>query len=67
MKQNKVLMWCRSHGNLIRAFVAMWLPLLCCMMTCALEGKSIADVYLPASDDAITSRPLYVPQFLQAL
>lgn len=50
MNGNKVLNWCKEHKVLIKAFIMMWVPLLCCMMTCALEGRSIRDVYLPASE-----------------
>ena len=50
MNRNKVLTWCKEHKVLIKAFIMMWVPLLCCMMACALEGRSISQVYLPASE-----------------
>lgn len=50
MNGNRVLNWCKEHKGLVKAFIMMWVPLLCCMMTCALEGRSIGDVYLPASE-----------------
>ena len=50
MKGSKALQWCREHENLVKAFIMMWFPLLCGMMTCALEGRSISEVYLPASE-----------------
>lgn len=50
MNGSKILTWCKEHKTLIKAFIMMWVPLLCCLMTCALEGKSIADVYLPSSE-----------------
>lgn len=50
MDGNKVLTWCKDHKALVKAFIMMWVPLLCCMMTCALEGRTIGEVYLPASE-----------------
>ena len=50
MDGNKVLTWCKDHKALVKAFIVMWVPLLCCMMTCALEGRTIGEVYLPASE-----------------
>ncbi|MBQ7955103.1 MAG: hypothetical protein IJ282_05085 [Lachnospiraceae bacterium] len=50
MDKKKVLEWCGKHENLLKAFVMMWLPLLCCMVTCALEGKTISQVSLAASE-----------------
>ncbi len=49
MDKNKIFQWCKTHDALVKAFIMMWIPLLCCMVACALEGRSIGEVYLPAS------------------
>ena len=50
MKENKAVKWILEHENLLEALLMMFLPLLCCLVTCALEGQSIGRVYLPASE-----------------
>ncbi len=50
MKREKIFWWIKEHENLIMALIMMFLPLLCCVVTCALEGKNITSVYLPASE-----------------
>lgn len=45
-----VLTWLKKHKNLVQALLMMLLPLICCIVTCALEGQSIGKVYLPASE-----------------
>lgn len=42
LNQNKILY--------LQAVIMGLLPLLCCIVTCALHGCSITDIYLPASD-----------------
>ena len=42
LKRNKILY--------LQAVMMGLLPLLCCMITCALHGYSLKDIYLPASD-----------------
>lgn len=49
-KELKLPEWMRRHQNLIKAFVMMFLPLLCCIVTCAMDGKSLGAVYAPASE-----------------
>lgn len=50
MKKIRLPRWTGKHQNLIKAFVMMFLPLLCCVVTCGLDGRSIGEVYAPASD-----------------
>ncbi len=42
LKRNRILY--------LKAVMLGLLPLLCCMITCAVHGYSIGDIYLPASD-----------------
>lgn len=46
----KAVIWVKEHENLLAALVMSLLPLLCCVVTCALQGQSIGKVYLPASE-----------------
>lgn len=50
MKKETLTAWIQKHKRVIKAAVMALLPLLCCLFTCALEGKSLGDVYLPASE-----------------
>jgi len=50
LKKETLTAWIQKHKRVLKAAVMALLPLLCCLVTCALEGKSIADVYLPASE-----------------
>ena len=43
-------MWVEKHDNLVKAIVAMFMPLLLCILRCALQGKWIGDVYIPNSE-----------------
>ncbi len=49
-KEIKLPDWVVKYQNFIKALVMMFLPLLCCVITCALDGKSLSDVYMPASE-----------------
>jgi len=40
----------RNRMIIIKAVALGLLPLLCCVVACALQGKSITDIYLPASE-----------------
>lgn len=49
----KLKEWLRTEDRyqwLIKAFLMGCLPLLCCLVTCAMQGKTIGDVYLPMSE-----------------
>lgn len=50
MKKEKVFGFIKEHKRLVQAAVMALLPVLCCLVTCALEGKSLSEVYLPASE-----------------
>ncbi|MDR2043387.1 MAG: hypothetical protein LBQ15_03290 [Clostridium sp.] len=41
--------WIRKHGLIIKATLFALLPLAACLVTCARQGYSIREVYLPAS------------------
>ena len=50
---NKLRNWCKKEENgisLAKACLMACLPLLCCVVYCAAQGKSIGEVYLPASE-----------------
>lgn len=38
-----------KHNYIWKGLILALLPLLCCVVTCAVQGKTINDVYLPAS------------------
>ena len=40
----------QNRMNLLKAGAVGLLPLLCCIVTCAMQGKGIFDIYLPASE-----------------
>lgn len=40
----------KVHRSFWCALLMSFLPLLCCVVTCALQGRSIAEVYLPAGE-----------------
>lgn len=40
----------KRYLTLIKAALMAALPLLCCLISCAMQGKTIGDVYLPASE-----------------
>lgn len=50
MKTEKLTGWIRRHKRILKAAVMALLPLLCCLVTCALEGRSLGQIYLPASE-----------------
>lgn len=50
MEDNKVTQWIKEHANLVEALLMMLLPLLCCVVTCAINGTTIGGIYLPASE-----------------
>jgi len=50
MKELKFSIWWKKYERFIKAFVMMFLPLLCCIMYCAADGKWIGEVYLPTSE-----------------
>lgn len=60
---NKLVEWLKADSDntqyrtpqkrsriLLRAVLAAFLPLLCCLVYCAVQGESIGRVYLPASE-----------------
>lgn len=49
MKEKLKLVY-RKHTFLFRAALMALLPLLCCIVTCAAQGRTIGQVYLPASE-----------------
>lgn len=42
--------WLKKYERVIGAALMALLPLVCCVVTCALEGRTITDAYLPASE-----------------
>ena len=48
--QNKFFPWTKKHERILWAAVMALLPPLVCLITCLLEGRTIADAYLPASE-----------------
>lgn len=40
----------KRYLTLLKAALMAALPLLCCLVTCVMQGKTIGDVYLPASE-----------------
>lgn len=50
MKKERIQAFCQKHKYLLRAVLMSLLPLFCCLITCASQGKSIGQVYLPASE-----------------
>ncbi len=46
----KIMNGIKKREGLITALIMSLLPLLCCIVTCALEGRGIKDVYLPGSE-----------------
>lgn len=40
----------KRYLTLIKAALMAALPLLCCLLSCAMQGKTIGEVYLPASE-----------------
>lgn len=50
MKKEKLVAWINKHERVLKAAVMALLPLLCCLVTCALEGRSLSQIYLPASE-----------------
>ncbi len=49
IKGMKLPGWVVKYQNLIKALVMMFLPLVCCIVTCALDGKSLGSIYGPSS------------------
>lgn len=50
---NKLRIWCKKNENgisLAKACLMACLPLLCCLVYCAAQGRGIGDVYLPSSE-----------------
>lgn len=50
MKKEKLTEWIKRHKRILKAAIMALLPLLCCLLTCALEGRSLGQIYLPASE-----------------
>lgn len=50
LNKEKVTAWIKKYENLAEALLMMLLPLVCCAVTCALDGQKISGVYLPASE-----------------
>ncbi len=50
MKKETLTAWIKKHERVLKAAVMALLPVLCCLISCALDGKSLRDVYLPASE-----------------
>ncbi len=45
----KIKAFVQKHNRILYAFLMAMVPVLCCIVTCAIDGKSIFDVYIPAS------------------
>lgn len=50
LNTQKLTDFLKKHARIIKAAVFALLPLLCCVISCAMDGKTIAEVYLPASE-----------------
>lgn len=50
MTENKYVSWMKKHKRLLKALLMSLLPLVCCVVACALQGKTISQVYLPAGE-----------------
>lgn len=50
MNQGKTKAFLKKHRNIWKAAVMSLLPLLCCVITCAAQGYSLGDVYLPNAE-----------------
>ncbi len=50
METNKIINFYKKYHIFFKAVVMALLPLLCCLITCAAQGQSIGQVYLPASE-----------------
>lgn len=50
MKKEKIAEWIKKHKRVLKAAVMALLPVLCCLVTCAVEGRSLGQIYLPASE-----------------
>ncbi len=50
MTENKYVNWMKKHKRLLKALLMSLLPLVCCVVACALQGKTISQVYLPAGE-----------------
>lgn len=48
--QKKIAVWIKKHENVLAAAFMALLPILSCLAACAMEGRSISEVYLPASE-----------------
>ncbi|MBQ7359859.1 MAG: hypothetical protein IJW63_07190 [Lachnospiraceae bacterium] len=49
MKEQKWFLWLKTHNYIVKALLMALVPLLCCVVTCLVQGKTIGQVYLPAS------------------
>lgn len=49
-RSEKMLNWMKKHRIWFVAGMMSLLPLIWCMISCALEGRSIGEVYLPSSE-----------------
>ena len=49
MKKQKFAKWLNTSNYIVKGLILSLVPLLCCIVTCAVQGKTIGDVYLPAS------------------
>ncbi|MBQ9122659.1 MAG: glycosyltransferase family 39 protein [Lachnospiraceae bacterium] len=49
MKNQKWMKWLETHNYIVKGLILSFVPLLCCVVTCAVQGKTIGNVYLPSS------------------
>lgn len=45
----KIKAFVQKYNRILCAFLMALVPILCCVITCAFDGKSILDVYIPSS------------------
>ena len=49
-KVHSVLTWIREHKRICKAVIMAFLPLLCCVVACAAQGKAISQVSVAAGE-----------------
>lgn len=49
VKSPKLMRRIKESNYIVKGILLSLLPLLCCIVTCAAQGKTVGDVYLPAS------------------
>ena len=45
----KMKVFTQKYNRILSAFLMALVPIVCCIVTCAIDGKSVLDVYIPAS------------------